>query len=127
MNLYSDPRLYLADKNAPYCSLNVEASFAQLAPKERLYAHYIGRASWHGARIVQNQVSPWSADIYDMLIGTFSDKSRKSMVDIDALKKKSGLNDADWEAVVQWSGQVRPPIYKTYILDLIHLRSYRPW
>jgi dipeptidyl-peptidase III len=104
--LNSDPRLFLADKDAPFCSLNVASAFAQLSPKERLYAHYIGRASWHGARIVQEQTTPWGVEIYDMLIGTFSDKTGKKMVDIEALKVKSGLDDADWEAVMQWSGQV---------------------
>lgn len=34
---------FLADKSAPYCSLQVAPSFALLTAKERLYAHHLGQ------------------------------------------------------------------------------------
>jgi len=63
---------YYADKAPPYCGLNAAKSFALLrygrdhrhvsrwialikldSEKEQKYAHYVGQASWAGARIIQ--------------------------------------------------------------------------
>jgi hypothetical protein len=41
-----------------------------------------------------------------MIIATFSDKDKKKIVDTEELKKKSGLDEKDWENLLQWSGQV---------------------
>jgi hypothetical protein len=49
---------FYADKDAPFCSLNASKSFKLLTQKEKLYAHYVGQASWAGARIIQGQWTP---------------------------------------------------------------------
>lgn len=41
-----------------------------------------------------------------MLIGVFSVKGGGRMADVEDLKRKSGLSDAEWEDFIQWSGQV---------------------
>ena len=95
---------FYADKRVPYCSLDVQKSFEQLSTKEKLYAHFISRASWAGARIVQKQWTPYASDLYDLLILTFS-KSGK-LCNLEELKQKSGVKDDDWNALLQYSAQV---------------------
>ncbi|THH01420.1 hypothetical protein EW026_g1264 [Hermanssonia centrifuga] len=67
---------FLADRNAPVCSLNVAKSFGQLSSKEKKYAHYIAQASWAGARIIQGQLTPQAQKLYDLLILTFSNQGK---------------------------------------------------
>jgi dipeptidyl-peptidase-3 len=42
--------------------------FHRLEPREKLYAHHLARAAWHGSRIVMRQVSPESPDIFDFIM-----------------------------------------------------------
>ncbi|KAG1731884.1 peptidase family M49-domain-containing protein [Suillus lakei] len=95
---------FLADKAPPICRVEVAKSFSQLTPKEKLYAHYIGQASWAGARIIQEQWTPQALRLYDLLILTFS--SNGKLADLDALSQKSGISHEDFEQVLQYSSQV---------------------
>lgn len=95
---------FLADKAPPICRVEVAKSFSQLTTKEKLYAHYIGQASWAGARIIQEQWTPQALRLYDLLILTFS--SNGKLADLDALSQKSGISHEDFEQVLQYSSQV---------------------
>ncbi|TBU39191.1 aflatoxin-detoxifizyme [Dichomitus squalens] len=95
---------FLADKAAPYCSLNVAKSFELLSPKEKKYAHYIGQASWAGARIIQGQWTPQAEKLYDLLILTFSENGK--LVDLEALQQKSGVSADEFDDLLQYTGQV---------------------
>ncbi|EIW85196.1 aflatoxin-detoxifizyme [Coniophora puteana RWD-64-598 SS2] len=95
---------YLADHEPPYCGLDVATSFAQLTSKEKKYAHYIGQASWAGARIIQGQWTPHAARLYDLLILTFSENGK--LANIDNLKAASGLSSEEFNGVLQYSSQV---------------------
>jgi dipeptidyl-peptidase-3 len=90
---------FLADNAAPFCSLSVAPSFAQLTATERKYAHFVGQAAWAGARVIQGQSTPHGARLYDLLILTFTDGAGK-LADLSALQAKAGLGADDWEAVL---------------------------
>ncbi|KZV97669.1 hypothetical protein EXIGLDRAFT_730055 [Exidia glandulosa HHB12029] len=96
---------FLADPNPPICKLTVEPSFNLLTDKEKAYAHWIGKASWAGARIIADQVSKYGVQLTDLLAQVFSDTSRTTIGDLAALKTKSGLDDEDWTLLLEYVGQ----------------------
>ncbi|KAH9966659.1 aflatoxin-detoxifizyme [Russula dissimulans] len=95
---------FLTDVNAPIVSLQVDGAFAQLSSRERKYAHYLGEASWAGARIILGQWTPFTEKLYDFLILTFSENG--AITDTDALKEKSGLSDDEWDRLLEFASQV---------------------
>jgi dipeptidyl-peptidase III len=97
---------FLADRSAPLCSLNVAKSFAQLTKEEQLYAHYVGQASWAGARIIQGQWTPQAERLYDLLTLTFSDQSKAKIGDLKYLKSKAELSDAEWDDLLQYTSRL---------------------
>lgn len=125
MSKFVPAERFLADRTAPYCSLSVSKSFSQLryvccqaislpvrltwtpvpcSPKEKKYAHYVGEASWAGARIIQGQWTPQAQKLYDLLILTFSENGK--LADLAALHQKSGVSAEEWEELLQYSSQV---------------------
>ncbi|KAG2363563.1 hypothetical protein BDR07DRAFT_909469 [Suillus spraguei] len=111
---------FLADKAPPICRVEVAKSFSQLTLKEKLYAHYVGQASWAGARIIQEQWTPQALKLYDLLILTFS--SNEKLADLDALRQKSGISSEDFEQVLQYSSQVLHNL--VYYKASVSRRSY---
>ncbi|KAI0751198.1 aflatoxin-detoxifizyme [Daedaleopsis nitida] len=105
---------FLADRTAPYCSLSVADSFAQLSPKEKKYAHYVGEAAWAGARIIQGQWTPQAQKLYDLLILVFSENCK--LANLEALQQKSGVSADDWEDLLQYSAQV--------LSNLVNFKSF---
>ncbi|KAG8954151.1 hypothetical protein FRC04_000371 [Tulasnella sp. 424] len=107
---------YLADANSPVCGLNVAEPFKLLTAKEKLYAHWVGKASWAGARIIQGQWTDYAQDLYDLIIATFSDADKKILTDLDALKKSSGLTDEEWQWTLEYAAQV--------LTNLVNYKSF---
>ncbi|MCJ1394980.1 hypothetical protein MMC18_007861, partial [Xylographa bjoerkii] len=58
----------LTPKQPPVGRLDVKQAFHPLSSKEKLYAHYMARAAWHGSRIILKQVSPESTPIFDLIL-----------------------------------------------------------
>ncbi|RXW15063.1 hypothetical protein EST38_g10793 [Candolleomyces aberdarensis] len=96
---------FLADRAAPICGLDVAKSFALLSSREKKYAHYLGLASWAGARIIQEQWTPEAKDLYDLLIAIFSDSDKK-FADLSGLQKASGISSQGWDDLLQYTIQV---------------------
>jgi len=96
---------FLADRSAPVCSLDIAKSFSQLSEKEKKYAHYVGLASWAGARIIQGQWTAQARDLYDLLIATFSN-DQGGLADLKGLQNASGLTSDEWDALLQYTAQV---------------------
>ncbi|OAX79720.1 hypothetical protein ACJ72_05956, partial [Emergomyces africanus] len=48
--------------------LSIGKAFNDLHVEEKLYAHHLARAAWHGTRIILRQVSPESNDIFDFIL-----------------------------------------------------------
>ncbi|MCJ1404909.1 hypothetical protein MMC11_008135 [Xylographa trunciseda] len=58
----------LTPRQPPVGRLDVKQAFQPLTSREKLYAHYMARAAWHGARIIFNQVSPESSSVFDLIL-----------------------------------------------------------
>ncbi|KAI6039215.1 peptidase family M49-domain-containing protein [Pisolithus marmoratus] len=95
---------YLADKAPPICRVEVAKAFDQLTSREKLYAHYIGQASWAGARVIQGQWTAQAQTLYDLLVLTFGANGK--LADLEALKQQSGVSEQDFDDAVQYSAQV---------------------
>lgn len=57
-----------ADKNAPIQMLSASKYFDNLTSKEKMYAHYMSKASHAGTRITLRQVSPHAEKIFDTIL-----------------------------------------------------------
>ncbi|KAG9013863.1 hypothetical protein FRB93_000244 [Tulasnella sp. JGI-2019a] len=97
---------FLADVDPPICSMEVAKAFELLTAQEKLYAHYIGKASWAGARIIQGQWTPYAQRLYDLLILIFSKNDKKTIADLKTLQNKAGLNAEEWKDFTEYSAQV---------------------
>ncbi len=51
--------------------LKVKTIFDALDKRDKLYAHYLARAAWHGSRIIMRQVSPESPGIFDFIMDLY--------------------------------------------------------
>ncbi|KAI9446467.1 aflatoxin-detoxifizyme [Lactarius indigo] len=95
---------FLTDRNAPIVSLQIDGAFAQLSSREKKYAHYLGEASWAGARIILGQWTPYTEKLFDLLILVFGQNG--TITNVDTLKEKSGLSTDEWERVLEFASQV---------------------
>lgn len=60
-----------ATRSAPTHQLAIQRLFDSLSHREKLYAHHLSRAAWHGSRIILRQTSPESTEIFDFIIGLY--------------------------------------------------------
>ena len=74
--------------------------------KEKAYAHYVGQASWYGARIILAQQAPHMEKLYDLIIALFTTPDGKT-ADLESLKASSSVSTEDWEDVLQYTTQAR--------------------
>ncbi len=61
----------LADREAPICIIPIREALSGLDRQERLYAHYMCRASFHGTPIILRQTSRESAAIFYLFIALY--------------------------------------------------------
>ena len=52
-------------------SPDMERIFQGLSHQEKLYAHFMSRAAWHGARVIMRQTSPEAVDIFDLILDLY--------------------------------------------------------
>lgn len=62
---------YIFPLNTPFLMLECEDSFGLLSNEEKLYAHYLSKASWMGSLIISLQTSVESPLIFSMLLKIF--------------------------------------------------------
>lgn len=48
--------------------LTIKPLFDKLSQKEKLYAHHLSQAAWHGSRIILRQTSPEGPGIFDFIL-----------------------------------------------------------
>lgn len=66
------------------------------------------------------QTTQFSERLFDLLVATFSSAANpKQLADLAQLKRKSGVSDDDWNAVLAYSAQVRPSPFRS-------IRLYSP-
>ncbi|KAH7107850.1 dipeptidyl-peptidase III [Auriculariales sp. MPI-PUGE-AT-0066] len=97
---------FLADPCPPLCSLNIKPAFDLLSEHEKAYAHWIGKASWAGGKIIADQVSQQGVKLYDLLIAIFGNSDRKTIGDLATLKSAAAVPDDQWNLVLEYSAQV---------------------
>ncbi|GAA5867247.1 hypothetical protein JCM8547_003134 [Rhodosporidiobolus lusitaniae] len=98
---------YLADKEPPVCTLQITNTFAQLTKQEKLYSHYLSKASWAGGRIILRQSTHKAESLFDLILAVFSSSAdQHKLADLKALKQKSGVSEEDWTAVLAYAAQV---------------------
>ena len=76
----------------------------QLTSKEKFYAHWIGQASWAGARIVSEQMTSYATKLLDLLLFTFSDRDGEYS-NLSSLKSASGVSEEAWKAATTYAAQ----------------------
>ncbi|EJT99028.1 aflatoxin-detoxifizyme [Dacryopinax primogenitus] len=98
---------FLADQAPPYAGMSIGPSFGLLTEKEKLYAHWLSRASWEGARVIMNQWTPYAEKLYNLIVLAMSSPNDKAkMTDLVKMKEVSGVSDADWTMFLEYVSQV---------------------
>ena len=87
---------------APVHSIECSAAFAQLESNEALYAYYMTRASWEGAKICWFQRSYESPALNVLLSLVFGDGTQSAKDRATA----SGVSDEEWRQFVVYSAGV---------------------
>jgi dipeptidyl-peptidase-3 len=67
----SSERPFTPPIGATIHQLKVKPVFDALSEREKLYAHYLARAAWHGSQIIMRQVSPECPDIFDSIMDLY--------------------------------------------------------
>ena len=62
-----DPSHYTLPNDQPVVTLDASDAFGGLTERERLYAHYLSRASYYGSLIVLVQTSPEAPHIFRLI------------------------------------------------------------
>lgn len=75
----ADAKYYSVPADTPVNRLEAKQAFEGLSERERLYAHFLGRASWEGAPICLLQTSPESAPLFLLIQRLFSCQSVASL------------------------------------------------
>ncbi|KZT61788.1 hypothetical protein CALCODRAFT_490689 [Calocera cornea HHB12733] len=98
---------FLADQEPPYAGMSIGHAYSMLTEKEKLYAHWLNRASWEGTRVIMNQWTPYAEKLYDLFVLSLSTPGDKTKIgDLGKIKEASGVSDADWTAFMEYTSQV---------------------
>lgn len=81
--------------DTPISSLDAGKSFNGLNTKERLYCHYVSRASWEGAYVCLIQTSPESVPIFLFLRELFS---RQTVASLKA-ESESAVSEEEYKVL----------------------------
>lgn len=96
MTSEADIKHYTLPNEQPICVLEVQTAFDNLTPKQKLYAHYVSKASWNGGLITLLQTSPESAPIFVFLHKLFSTVNPD---DFKVLALKSNFSEDEVKAL----------------------------
>lgn len=95
----ADLSLYIIPTDTPVSGLDCTEAFNGLTDKEKLYAHYFGRASWEGALICLLQTSPESPGIFLLLQELFRGQSLASLREL-ATGTTCGLTNEEYNVCI---------------------------
>lgn len=96
MNSEIDKKQYILPNEQPIICLEAQKAFDNLTQKEKLYAHHISKASWHGGLITLLQTSPESAPIFVLLHKLFHTQNPE---DFKAIALKSNFSEDEIKAL----------------------------
>ncbi|KAI9596911.1 peptidase family M49-domain-containing protein [Syncephalis fuscata] len=98
---------YYADRDAPICPLVIKEYFDTLTEQEKRYAHHISQASWLGGRVILEQTTPYSSDLFDLirLIFANSKDAAHELTDLSDLRSRAGVDEDAFKSVQEYSAQ----------------------
>ena len=97
----TDLSQFLIPNDVPFNFLECKKAFDGLTAKEKLYAHYICRASWQGTLICLLQTSPESPGIFLLFQKIFSAENVESFCNA-AQQGEAGLSETEVK-VSRWT------------------------
>ncbi|KFX87709.1 hypothetical protein V490_08064 [Pseudogymnoascus sp. VKM F-3557] len=83
----------------PIHQLSIGKAFASLSQREKLYAHHMSRAAWHGTKIILRQVSPESTPIFDFIMELYA----LCRGDWKSLVGEDGITSHDCAAFIRYA------------------------
>lgn len=101
-----DNSIHIIPKGVPYYALDVANAFKQLSEKQRLYAHYMLRASWAGFPICATQVSPESRPILQHLYLFFSTEPSLPLLRKKLEEQWSFFDGEEFESFLEYAAMV---------------------
>ncbi|MCJ1326550.1 hypothetical protein MMC10_003215 [Thelotrema lepadinum] len=91
--------------------LSVGARFLDLSKEEKLYAHFLSRAAWYGARIILHQTSPESNSIFDLIIRLYA----HSQGDWRRLAQSNGILPEELDAFLDYAATFLSNVGNYYV------------
>lgn len=101
--------------------LVVKPVFDALEPREKLYAHYLARAVWHGSRIIMRQVSSESTDIFDLIIDLYDACGGQW----DTLVTRCSVTTEELDSFLEYAGMFLCNLGNFYVSLICHRRGLR--
>uniref|UniRef100_A0AAX7SIA5 Dipeptidyl peptidase 3 n=1 Tax=Astatotilapia calliptera TaxID=8154 RepID=A0AAX7SIA5_ASTCA len=81
-------------------ALDCSEAFRLLSPQEKMYAHYLSRASWYGGLVVLLQTSPESANIFVLLQRIFR---KQTPAQLEQVATAAGLSSEEYQAFLVYA------------------------
>lgn len=89
----------MRSQSSPVHRLEIATAFKSLSDREKLYAHHMSRAAWHGTRIVLRQVSPEAIGIFDFILELYNTCSGEWSI----LAAKCGISPSDMAVFLEYA------------------------
>lgn len=113
------PNPHIMSPPAPSCGradthqLAIEDLFNGLTQREKLYAHYLTRAVWHGSRIILRQTSPEGPGILDFIL----ELHKACGGQWEKLLDQSGIKPEELDAFLEFAGQFLASLGNYFVSD----------
>ncbi|XP_061659587.1 dipeptidyl peptidase 3 [Syngnathoides biaculeatus] len=91
---------YFLPNDIGIAALDCAEAFRLLSPQEKMYAHYLSRASWYGGLAVLLQTSPESPVIFVLLQRIFR---KQSPAQLEAVATSAGLSSEEYQAFLVYA------------------------
>lgn len=100
--------------------LAIRELFDNLTQREKLYAHHLARAAWHGSRIILRQTSPEGTGIFDFIL-----KLHKACGgQWNKLVNQYGVKSDELDAFLEFSGLFLTNLGNYFASNSCHIPSY---
>uniref|UniRef100_H3A2H9 Dipeptidyl peptidase 3 n=1 Tax=Latimeria chalumnae TaxID=7897 RepID=H3A2H9_LATCH len=94
---------YILPNNIGISLLDCKEAFQLLSKQEKLYAHYLSKASWYGGLVVLLQTSPESPVIYVLLTKIFRSQAP---AELEPVATVAGLSSDEFQALLVYAAAV---------------------
>lgn len=98
-----DASHFVLPNNVGFSILDCKEAFALLSQDEKLYAHFLSRASWYGGLIVLLQTSPESPGIFVLLSKLFRAQGPE---ELKGMAQHLGITEQEYQALLVYAAGV---------------------